>query len=88
MTSRTKIIVAIIAVLLVAGALATRDKLEYDEASIVFKKTGDIVQAWVPQNAAASTKGLGCKNVLPEDYGMLWRYETGPQGHGLETIKA
>jgi hypothetical protein len=48
---------------------------EYGFASVAFQENGYIVQAYTPKNAQASAKGLGGRSVLPEDYGMLWRFD-------------
>jgi len=74
MIRRTKILIGLIVGLLVVGAFLAREKMTYSYGTVIFKKSGDMVQVWIPSNDAASRNGLIGKRVLPEDYGMLWEF--------------
>lgn len=72
--------VGVVAAALVLAVVLGREQVKptYSETTVVFQKTGQVISVWVPTNEAASMKGLGDRTVIPEDYGMLWRY-TPPQ---------
>ncbi|MEI7741259.1 MAG: DUF192 domain-containing protein [bacterium] len=79
MTQKTKLVTLIAVIIGIVGIwyfFNRGPQPEYDFTSIAFKKTGEIVQVYVPKNEAASILGLGGRDVLPEDYGMFWHFST------------
>ena len=77
MTQKTKLVICAAAAAAAAFIwYSIQPQPQYGEATVGFKKTGEVVQAFTPKNDVASTLGLGGRTVLPEDYGMLWRFPT------------
>ncbi|MFH0928028.1 MAG: DUF192 domain-containing protein [bacterium] len=74
---KNKIFWSVVAVAVILIAVSFLPKPEYEFASVAFMKNGELVQVYIPTNEKASTLGLGKRSVLPEDYGMLWRFEPG-----------
>ena len=75
MTQKNKLVI-VVTVLAIAAVVwySLSPKPKYGSSSIAFKKTGEVVQAYVPLDDYTSHLGLGGRSVLPEDYGMLWQF--------------